>query len=163
MDQPIKMPHINVQIREGKREDVPQVMGLIHALAEYEKASEEVLNTAEQLAEDGFGPNPLYGLYVAEAQDRIVGMALFFYRYSTWKGKTLYLEDLYVQPQYRKQKIGKALLDVLVERARQENCQRLHWQVLDWNESAIQFYKSLGSTLDGEWINVYLDTPAKST
>lgn len=157
MSQSISIPNSNVQIREGKREDIPQVMELIQELAEYEKALDEVINTSEQLAEDGFGAQPLFGLYVAEDQGDIIGMALFFYRYSTWKGKTLYLEDLYVRPAYRQQKIGKTLLEVLLEKARREKCRRLHWQVLDWNESAIQFYKSLGGTLDGEWINVYLN------
>ena len=151
------MQNNDVIIREGRPEDVPAVMGLIHELALFERAPEEVINTTEQLLKDGFGEQPLYGLYVAEYREKTIGMALFYYRYSTWKGKVLYLEDLYVQPEHRNKKVGTLLLKVLAQRARQEKCQRMQWQVLDWNEPAIKFYKKLGATLDNEWINVFIE------
>lgn len=145
-------------IRPGKKEDVPFVLELIQALAAYEKAPDEVENTVEQLTEDGFGPHPLYGLYVAEVEQNIVGIALYFYRYSTWKGKLLYLEDLYVKPEYRQKKIAYRLLQTLIRKAKEEKCRRVFWQVLDWNEPAINFYKGLGGQLDPEWVNVYLNS-----
>ncbi|MDX2304042.1 MAG: GNAT family N-acetyltransferase [Microscillaceae bacterium] len=151
------MQQDQIHIREGQPADIPAVMGLIHELAHYERAAHEVINTPEQLLEDGFGKQPLYGFYVAEFQEIIAGMALFYYRYSTWKGKVLYLEDLYVKPEFRQQKIGTLLLKALAQRAGQEKCQRMSWQVLNWNEPAINFYKKLGAHLDDEWINVFIE------
>ncbi len=151
------MTSSNISIREAKPEDIPQVYHLIRELAEFERALPEVENTVEQLRADGFGKHPLYGLYVAQQQTDLIGMALYYYRYSTWKGKTLYLEDLYVKPDFRGLGIGQRLLEKLARKALDENCQRMQWQVLDWNESAIAFYRQLGADFDAEWINVFLD------
>ncbi len=143
-------------IRRGKAQDIPKVAKLIKQLAEYEKALHEVELTEAQLLEDGFGENPLYGLFVAEYQEEVIGFALYFYRYSTWKGKTLYLEDFYVDPEYRQEGIGMRLFQTLIQAAKEEKCHRMFWQVLDWNEPAIEFYKKMGANLDTEWTNGHL-------
>ena len=122
----------------------------------------------EQLFEDGFGENPCYELFVADSDAAgVVGIALYFYNYSTWKGKFLYLEDLVVAEAHRGNGLGKMLLDALVKEAKANGANRVGWQVLDWNEPAIKFYESLGSSLDNGWINCrvwvdeYLDTLKK--
>jgi GNAT superfamily N-acetyltransferase len=127
---------------------------LIYELAEFEKAPQEYVNTPEKLLADGFGPNPFYVCFVAEWDNHLVGMSLCYIRYSTWKGPCLYLEDLIVTESMRGKGIGKALLDFTIEYAQKNNFNKLQWQVLDWNESAIQFYKKYKSDFDGEWINV---------
>ncbi|HAS41833.1 MAG TPA: GNAT family N-acetyltransferase [Microscillaceae bacterium] len=149
-----------VKIREGSPDDVGVLLALIKELALYEKALDEVENTEEQLLKDGFGDNPLYGFYVAEYDGKVVGMALYYYRYSTWKGKSLYLEDLYVTQAYRKHKVGLYLFKAIAQKAKDENCHRISWQVLDWNEPAIKFYKKLGAELDPEWVNGALSKSA---
>jgi GNAT superfamily N-acetyltransferase len=143
-------------IRRGETKDVPYILELIHQLAEYEKALHEVELTQEQLLVDGFGELPLYGLFVVEYQEEIIGFALYFYRYSTWKGKTLYLEDLYVKPDYRQEGIGARLFEILIKTAKEEKCRRMFWQVLAWNEPAMNFYKKIGADLDAEWTNGHL-------
>ncbi len=150
------MEQNTITIRTGNPNDVGELLTLIKELALYEKALNEVENTEEQLLEDGFGANPLYGFFLAEYDGKVVGMALYYYRYSTWKGKSLYLEDLYVQQIYRKHKIGLHLFKALAQKAKDENCHRISWQVLDWNEPAINFYKKLGAELDPEWVNGHL-------
>jgi GNAT superfamily N-acetyltransferase len=145
-----------MQIREGKREDLPQVLELIKELALYEKAPHEVDNTEERMLEDGFGDKPVFEFFVAEADNKIVGIAIYFYSYSTWKGKCIYLEDLIVTESYRGKGLGKALFDKVVEKAKEVDARRVSWQVLDWNEPAINFYKSLDAVLDPEWINCKL-------
>jgi GNAT superfamily N-acetyltransferase len=147
----------SARIRRGERSDVPALFELIQELAEYERAPHEVTNTPEQLERDGFGENPVYGVLVAEVEGTVVGMSLYYVRYSTWKGKRLYLEDLIVKPEYRGLGLGKQLLDATVEEARRTNCTGLMWQVLDWNEPSIEFYKKYGARLDGEWINCHLE------
>lgn len=148
---------MQIKIRKGTPEDVPQAFELIKELALFEKAPEQVTNTPEMMLKDGFGPEPIFGLFVAEVDGRIVGLSLYYYRYSTWKGKRLYLEDLIVTEAMRGYGLGKKLLDKTVEEARQTNCTGMMWQVLDWNEPAIKFYESYGARLDGEWINCHLD------
>ena len=143
-------------VRKGIKADLPQVLGLIRELAEYERAPHEVDNSLERMEEDGFGAEPVFGFHVAEADGKIVGISLYYYRYSTWKGKGLYLEDLVVNENYRGRGIGKKLFDATVEVARETNCRQLNWQVLDWNEPAINFYKKLNAHFDGEWINCRL-------
>jgi GNAT superfamily N-acetyltransferase len=142
-----------LQIREGKAEDLPQVLELIKELAEYERAPHEVTNTVQAMLEDGFGPNPVYGLFIAELDQQIVGIALHYVRYSTWKGKMLYLEDIVVRENLRGHGIGRLLFDKCVDLAIDKNYAGLVWQVLDWNEPAIHFYKKYNATLDPEWIN----------
>lgn len=144
-------------IRPGQAEDVPDLLSMIKELAEYEKALSEVENTEAQLLADGFGDSPLYEFFIAEVDQQAVGIALFFYRYSTWKGKTLFVEDIYVRPAFRGRQIGKAFFKTLAQKAHAENCRRMFWQVLDWNESAINFYKQLGADFDAEWTNVSLN------
>lgn len=144
-------------VRKGTREDLPAVMKLIKELAEYEKASHEVEIGLTQLEKDGFGEKPVYEFYVAENDKEVVGMALFYYRYSTWKGKAIYLEDLVVRASERGQGYGKLLLDAIVHEAKKVDAKQVRWQVLDWNTPAINFYRKLGADLDNEWINCTLN------
>lgn len=144
---------MNIRIREAKKEDMSQVLSLIQELADYENAPKEMVNTVENLQRDGFGPEKVFDCFVAELNDNIVGFALFYTGYSTWKGKTLYLEDFYVTESQRGKGIGKLIFDSVILEAKKRNVQRMDWQVLDWNEPAINFYKKYESTLDGEWIN----------
>ena len=143
----------NVSIRQGTREDLPQVLGLIKELAEYERAPQEVDNTVERMEEDGFGPNKVFDFIVAEANGQIVGIALYFWSYSTWKGKCMYLEDFVVREEYRRTGLGKQIFEELIKIAKVNDARRLSWQVLDWNEPAINFYKKIGANLDPEWLN----------
>ena len=153
-------------LRAGTPADIPAVLALIKQLAEYEKAPLEVSNTPEQMLIDGFSENPIFHLIVAETNENataennqkiMVGMAITYYRYSTWKGRVLYLEDLYILPEYRRFGLGERFFVLLLEKAKQDKCQRVSWQVLDWNEPAINFYKKLGATLDPEWINGFIE------
>jgi GNAT superfamily N-acetyltransferase len=135
-------------------DDLPQVHALIQELAEYEKAPQEVTNTVEDMRWDGFGENPIFKFFVAESEaDGIVGIALYYMAYSTWKGKMLFLEDLIVTERYRRSGIGKMLFDAVAREAKEVGAKRFRWQVLEWNEPAIAFYKKIGASLDGEWIN----------
>ena len=143
----------NVSIRQGTREDLPQVLDLIKELAEYERAPQEVDNTVERMEEDGFGPNKVFDFIVAEANGQIVGIALYFWSYSTWKGKCMYLEDFVVREEYRRTGLGKQIFEELIKIAKVNDARRLSWQVLDWNEPAINFYKKIGANLDPEWLN----------
>lgn len=145
-------------IRKAEKTDLPQMLSLIRELAEYEKGLHEVENTVDKMEADGFGTNPVFGSFVAEEADNIVGIAIYYYRYSTWKGKCLFLEDLVVSQSQRGKGIGKKLFDATVNHAREQDCKLLNWQVLDWNEPAINFYKKLDAHFDGEWINCKLTT-----
>jgi GNAT superfamily N-acetyltransferase len=148
---------MSIIIRDAIREDVPAMFELIKELALYEKAPEQVTNTIEQMYVDGFGENPIFGTIVSEVDNEIVGMALYYYRYSTWKGKRLYLEDLIVSETMRGRGLGEKLLNAIIEKARQTSCTGLMWQVLDWNEPAINFYKKFGARFDEGWVNVHID------
>jgi len=145
-------------IREGKKADLPRVLELIKELATFEKAGHEVTNTIELMEYDGFGPNPIYGFFVAENESGIVGISLYYWRYSTWKGKRLYLEDIIVTEQVRGKGIGKLLFDRTMQHTLDQNCSGMMWQVLDWNEPAISFYKKYGAKFDGEWLNCTLES-----
>lgn len=145
-------------IREGKWEDLPRVLELIKELAVYERAAEEVTNTVAMMEKDGFGPNPVYGFFIAEKDNAIVGLALYYYRYSTWKGKRLYLEDIIVTESFRGKGIGKQLFEVVLKKTLAEKCTGMMWQVLDWNKPAIDFYKKYKANLDSEWINCNLES-----
>lgn len=144
-------------IRPGKKSDITQVFELIKELAEYEKALDKVSNTVEKLEEDGFGPNPVYELFVAEIENNIVGIALTYYRFSTWRGKVMYLEDLIVREHMRRKGIGKKLFDMVLDHAKVTSCVGLSLQVLDWNDLGINFYKKYNMEFDDEWINCYLE------
>ena len=145
-------------LREGKIEDLPRVLELINELALYEKAPEQVTNTIAMMEEDGFGKNPVFGMFVCERNEtsEIVGIAIYYYRYSTWKGKRIYLEDLVVTESERGHGAGKLLFDRIMKKGLEENCTGMMWQVLDWNEPAINFYKKYGATLEAGWLNAHL-------
>ena len=144
-------------IRKAVAEDVPEIMKLVRELAEYEKAPHEVSNTEERMLKEGFGKNPAFGCILAEKDGAIIGMSLYYYRYSTWKGRRLYLEDIVVYPEMRGVGAGKLLFERTIEIAKEENCSGMMWQVLDWNEPAINFYKKYNARFDGEWLNCHLD------
>lgn len=133
---------------------MPQVYALIQELAEYERAPQEVTNTLLEMERDGFGENPIYKFFVAESEeDGVVGLALYYTAYSTWKGRMLFLEDLVVTERMRRAGIGRLLFKEVMREAKLTGAKRFKWQVLEWNEPAIAFYKSIGANLDGEWIN----------
>ncbi|PIB37151.1 GNAT family N-acetyltransferase [Reichenbachiella sp. 5M10] len=144
-------------IRQGVKADLPAVLELIRELAIYEKALHEVNNTLEKMAEDGFGPQPIFGFFVAESQDKIIGLSLYYYRYSTWKGKRLYLEDLIVTESERGNGVGKLLMDHTIAFGKSQKCTGMMWQALDWNEPALNFYKTYKASFDEEWVNCHLD------
>lgn len=140
-------------IRPATPADVPTIVALIRALAEYEKLSFEVVLDEAKLREHLFGPRPYAEAIMAEVEGASVGFALFFHNYSTFEGKPgIYLEDLYVMPEYRGRGLGKALLVALAKLAVERDCGRVEWSVLDWNEPSIRFYESLGSVAKKEWI-----------
>jgi len=154
------MPFINfdiMTIRTGEKKDLPRALELIKELAAYENAPHEVVNTVALLEEDGFGPNPIYGFFVAENENGIVGISIYYWRYSTWKGKRLYMEDIIVTEKERGSGIGKLLFDRTMQKALEENCSGMMWQVLEWNEPAINFYKKYGAKMDDEWTNCTLE------
>jgi len=148
----------NIALRRGVESDLPQVLALIQELAVYERAPEAVTNTLAAMQRDGFGPAPIFSFFVLENDEAIiVGIALFYTAYSTWKGRMLYLEDLVVTEAARRGGLGRLLFDAVVAEARATGAVRLKWQVLDWNEPAIAFYKKLGATIENEWFNGNLD------
>ncbi|MFY0626420.1 MAG: GNAT family N-acetyltransferase [Reichenbachiella sp.] len=146
-----------VIIRKGNRADIPQVFELVKELALFEKAPEQVTNTVDQMTEDGFGANPIFGLIVAEREMSIVGISIFYYRYSTWKGKRLYLEDIVVTEKERGNGIGGLLMDDTISHAKISGCSGMMWQALDWNQKALDFYKKYKASFDDEWVNCHLD------
>lgn len=139
-------------IRPAQKGDEQAIMELIRGLALYEKAPDEVVNTAEELGKHLFEEEVCNAL-VTEKDDHIVGFALFYTNYSTWKGKCLYLEDFYILPEYRGTGIGSQLFDEVVKIAKERGVKRMDWQVLDWNEPALNFYKKKQAVLDPEWVN----------
>ncbi len=141
-----------LNIRLAKKGDEQAIHKLIVGLAIFEKAESEVINTPENLAKDLFDEK-ICSAYVAEKDGKIVGFTLWYTSYSTWKGQCLYLEDFYVHPDYRGQRIGSLLFDKVVELAKTSGVKRMDWQVLDWNENAIEFYKRKNAVLDEEWLN----------
>lgn len=133
------------------------MMELVRELALYEKAPEQVTVSLEHFEACGFGPNPVWWAYVAEADGVIAGMALYYIRYSTWKGMRMYLEDIVVTDSHRGQGIGKLLFDQLLVEAREKKFSGMMWQVLEWNEPAINFYKKYGANFDPEWLNANIE------
>lgn len=148
---------LTVTVRKGTQQDLAAVHALVVELAVYEKAPNEVTNTLADMQRDGFGGQPIFEFYVADAaEEGIVGIALYYTAYSTWKGKMLFLEDIVVTERVRRQGIGRLLFNAVVKAAQAGNYKRMKWQVLNWNEPAINFYRSIGANLDGEWINCNL-------
>ncbi|MDY7396421.1 GNAT family N-acetyltransferase [Aureibaculum sp. 2210JD6-5] len=142
---------MSFKIREAQPKDMESVLKLITELAVFEKEPDAVEISVEDLLENGFKENPAFYIYVAEMDGEIVGMALFYYRFSTWAGISLHLEDLIVTQQYRQKGIGKALYDKVLNFAVENDINRVEWVVLDWNTPAVDFYKSTGATVFEEW------------
>lgn len=147
---------MNIKLREGKPDDIPAVLDLIRELAEYERAAGEVTVTTEQMTEWGFGAGRVFHFFVLEKDGRIVGLALYYYKYSTWKGRCLFLEDLIVTAAERRKGYGAMLFNAVRDVAKKEKVQRMEWQVLEWNGAAIEFYRRYRAVLDAEWINCKL-------
>ncbi|GIZ09146.1 GNAT family N-acetyltransferase [Flavobacterium sp. UMI-01] len=144
-------------IRKGIPQDMQAVLELIQELAHFEKEPQAVELTTDQLLQDGFGKNPLFEVFVAEQNGKIIGMALYYYKYSTWKGKSIHLEDLIVTASERGNGVGQKLLETMVALAQKEKVKRLEWNVLDWNTPAIDFYQQSGAEILKEWQLVRLD------
>lgn len=144
---------MGMNIRRAVKEDCPRLMELVRELAVYEKAPNEVTVSLEHFEESGFGKNPVWWAFVAETDDGIQGFALYYIRYSTWKGQAMYLEDILVTEDARGKGIGKLLFDQLIVEAKEKGFDRMIWQVLEWNEPAINFYKKYNASFDGEWLN----------
>lgn len=143
----------DIQIRRAEAADCPRILELVQELADYEKASSEVTVSPEHFSESGFGANPVWWGFVAECQGKINAFALYYIRFSTWKGQAMYLEDILVTEEMRGKGIGKLLFEALIAEAREKGLSRMCWQVLDWNEPAINFYKKYNASFDGEWVN----------
>ncbi|MBV8255726.1 MAG: GNAT family N-acetyltransferase [Chitinophaga sp.] len=151
----------NITVRVARKEDCPRLLELIRELAEYENAPQEVTVTLEHFEEKGFGPNPVWKAFVAvtevDGKEFIAGFALYYVRYSTWKGSRLYLEDLIVTEKWRGKKIGEMLFHQLFQEAKEKQFCGITFQVLEWNEPAINFYKKFQAKFDPEWINVSIE------
>ena len=147
---------MSIDIRKGTKADIPSALNLVKELAAYEKAPNEVEVTIEEMSEWGFGTDKQFDFFVATENDVIVGLALYYYKYSTWKGKCLFLEDIIVTESQRGKGLGKLLFDKVVQVSKEQKVRRMEWQVLDWNTPAIEFYKKYAATLDGEWVNCKL-------
>ena len=154
-----------IQVRRAVKEDCSRLLELITELAVYEKAPDEVTVTLKHFEESGFGDKPVWWAFVASSpypfsingEGEIVGFALYYIRYSTWKGQTMYLEDIIVTETARGKGIGKLLMDRLIEEAKEKGFKRIVWQVLDWNEPAINFYKKYNANFDNGWVNCSID------
>ena len=145
---------VDIQIRKAIQADCESIMALVHELAVYEKAPDEVTVSMEHFLQSGFGVNPVWEAFVAEHDGKVIGFALFYIRYSTWKGQRMYLEDLLVTDSMRGKGAGKLLFDKLIEECKNKKYSGLVWQVLDWNEPAINFYKNYeGVKIENEWLN----------
>ena len=147
---------MNVKLRVAKKEDCPRLLELVHELALFEKAPEQVTVTLQEFEEAGFGEKPVWKAFVAEADGFIAGFALYYIRYSTWKGCRMYLEDLLITESMRGKGIGKLLFDQLIVEAKELGLNGISWQVLDWNEPAIKFYKKYGAGIEAGWLNASL-------
>jgi GNAT superfamily N-acetyltransferase len=149
---------MEIKIRRAVKEDCPRLMELVNELAVYEKAPQEVTVSMEHFVESGFGANPVWWTFVAEANGKVEGFALYYIRYSTWKGQAMYLEDILVTQKARGKGIGKLLFDQLILEAKEKGFKRIVWQVLEWNEPAINFYKKYNASFDPEWVNCSINT-----
>jgi GNAT superfamily N-acetyltransferase len=148
---------MQINIRRAVRADCPRLLELVKELAVYERAPDAVTVTPEHFAESGFGKNPVWWGFVGEVDGKIQGFALYYIRYSTWKGQAMYLEDIIVTEEMRGKGIGKLLFERLIEEAKEKKFNRMVWQVLDWNEPAINFYKKYNAAFDAGWLNSSID------
>jgi GNAT superfamily N-acetyltransferase len=146
-----------MNIRKGKIEDMPAVLGLIKELATFEKEPNAVVVTVADLERDGFGESPLFHTFIAEENEEIVGMALYYYRYSTWKGKTIHLEDLIVKEEKRGAGLGFKLYSEVIAQGKCDGVRRIEWNVLDWNAPAIEFYEKSGAKVFKDWLVAQMD------
>lgn len=146
-----------ITIRKANLGDLTEVLSLIQELATFEKEPDAVELTVEELAREGFGEHPLFRILIAETADQIVGMALFYPRFSTWKGRTIHLEDLIVKESQRGKGIGRLLYSEVMKIAFEEGVRRVEWVVLDWNTPAVEFYKKTGAQVLGDWRTVQMD------
>ena len=147
-----------IEIRSAVKEDCPRLLELIKELALYEKAPQEVTVTLDHFEDSGFGRNPVWWAFAAEVDGQVEGFALYYIRYSTWKGQRMYLEDILVTEKMRGKGLGKLLFDALIAEAKEKKYSGMVWQVLEWNEPAINFYKKYyNANLDPEWINCSLN------
>ena len=144
-------------VRKGEKKDMPAVLDLIKELAIYEKEPNAVVVTVSDLVRDGFSDNPLFYTFIAEVEGQIIGMALYYYRYSTWKGKTIHLEDLIVKENRRGTGAGHALYTEIMKQGKKDNVRRIEWNVLNWNTPAIDFYNKSGAKLLEDWRVVNMD------
>lgn len=144
---------MNINIRRAKKEDCARIQELVQQLAIYEKAPNEVTVTKEHFEQSGFGYKPVWWAFVAEIDGKIEGFALYYIRFSTWKGQRMYLEDFYVSEEMRGKGLGKLLFERLIKEAQRRKLNGIQWQVLEWNEPAINFYKKYNAAFDGEWLN----------
>lgn len=149
-----------IKIRKGQKEDMNGVLALIQELAAFEKEPDAVLISVEDLIVDGFGNKPLFEVFVAEVDHEIVGIALYYYRYSTWKGKTIHLEDLVVKESMRGSGLGYALYSEIIKQGQKDKVRRIEWNVLDWNTPAVDFYEKSGAKILDEWRVVQMDEAA---
>lgn len=149
-----------VTIRRATRKDCSSLLELVRRLAEYQKASKEVVITPEEFEQAGFDPGSVWESYVAEYKDCIIGFALYYTRFSTWKGCRLYLEDIYIEPEYRRTGIGKLLFETLMERTRELGFSGMEWQALDWNEAALKFYEHYDASFDKGRVNCSIEIKA---
>lgn len=149
-----------MNIRKGNPEDMKAVLGLIQELADFEKDPNAVVVTVEDLVRDGFGSVPLFDVFVAEVEKEIVGIALYYYRYSTWKGKTIHLEDLIVKEKMRGTGLGYALYSEVIKQGKKDKVRRIEWNVLDWNTPAIEFYEKSGAKILDDWRVVQMNEEA---
>jgi GNAT superfamily N-acetyltransferase len=147
---------MKINIRIGEKKDISRALELVKELAAYERAPNDVEVTQDEMESWGFGEGKIFDFIVGEVGGIIEGLALYYYKYSTWKGKCLFLEDIIVTEKMRGNGIGKLLFTEVLKVAKEKKVRRIEWQVLDWNEPAINFYKKYNATLDGEWINCKL-------
>jgi GNAT superfamily N-acetyltransferase len=146
-----------MNIRKGTIDDMPAVLGLIKELATFEKEPNAVVVTVADLERDGFGESPLFHTFIAEENEEIVGMALYYYRYSTWKGKTIHLEDLIVKEEKRGGGLGFKLYSEVIAQGKCDGVRRIEWNVLDWNAPAIEFYEKSGAKVFKDWLVAQMD------
>ena len=146
-----------MKIRKGTPQDMPDVLALINELAVFEKEPDAVVISTEDLLRDGFSENPLFHTFVAEVNEEIIGVALYYYRFSTWKGKTIHLEDLIVKENNRGTGAGFALYSEIIKQGKKDNVRRIEWNVLDWNTPAIDFYEKSGAKVLNDWRVVHMD------